>query len=203
VTAAEFDRIDVGMLRRGGSVKWSMYPEAIGAFVAEMDFGTAPPVTAALHAAVDAAVFGYLPAGTVEQMSAAYAAWSRDRYGWAVDPVDVRPVADVVAGLRLAIEHFSAPGTPVVLPTPAYMPFVSVPPQLGREVIEVPLSAGHRYDLDALAAAFEAGGDLLILCNPHNPVGRVLTAEEMLAVADVVDRYGGRVMFMVVSLVWV
>jgi len=193
VTAAEFDRIDVGTLRRGGSVKWSMYPEAIGAFVAEMDFGTAPPVTAALHAAVDAAVFGYLPAGTVEQMSAAYAAWSRDRYGWAVDPVDVRPVADVVAGLRLAIEHFSAPGTPVVLPTPAYMPFVSVPPQLGREVIEVPLSAGHRYDLDALAAAFEAGGDLLILCNPHNPVGRVLTPTEMLAIAEVVDRYGGRV----------
>ena len=193
MTAAEFDRIDVGTLRRGGSVKWSMYPEAIGAFVAEMDFGTAPPVTAALHAAVDAAVFGYLPAGTVEQMSAAYAAWSRDRYGWAVDPVDVRPVADVVAGLRLAIEHFSAPGTPVVLPTPAYMPFVSVPPQLGREVIEVPLSAGHRYDLDALAAAFEAGGDLLILCNPHNPVGRVLTPTEMLAIAEVVDRYGGRV----------
>ena len=193
MTAAEFDRIDVGTLRRGGSVKWSMYPEAIGAFVAEMDFGTAPPVTAALHAAVDAAVFGYLPAGTVEHMSAAYAAWSRDRYGWAVDPVDVRPVADVVAALRLAIEHFSAPGTPVVLPTPAYMPFVSVPPQLGREVIEVPLSAGHRYDLDALAAAFEAGGDLLILCNPHNPVGRVLTPAEMLAIAEVVDRYGGRV----------
>ena len=193
MTAAEFDRIDVGTLRRGGSVKWSMYPEAIGAFVAEMDFGTAPPVTAALHAAVDAAAFGYLPAGTVEHMSAAYAAWSRDRYGWAVDPVDVRPVADVVAALRLAIEHFSAPGTPVVLPTPAYMPFVSVPPQLGREVIEVPLSAGHRYDLDALAAAFEAGGDLLILCNPHNPVGRVLTPAEMLAIAEVVDRYGGRV----------
>ena len=193
MTAAEFDRIDVGTLRRAGSVKWSMYPEAIGAFVAEMDFGTAPPVTAALHAAVDAAVFGYLPAGTVEHMSAAYAAWSRDRYGWAVDPVDVRPVADVVAGLRLAIEHFSAPGTPVVLPTPAYMPFVSVPPQLGREVIEVPLSAGHRYDLDALAAAFEAGGDLLILCNPHNPVGRVLTPAEMLAIAEVVDRYGARV----------
>ena len=193
MAAAEFDRIDVGALRERGSVKWSMYPEAIGAFVAEMDFGTAPAVTAALHRAVDAAAFGYLPAGAVEQMSAAYAAWSRDRYGWAVDPVDVRPVADVVAALTLAIEHFSAPGTPVVLPTPAYMPFVSVPPRLGREVIEVPLTADHRYDLDALAAAFEAGGDLLILCNPHNPVGRVLAPDEMLAIAAVVDRYGGRV----------
>ena len=144
MTAAEFDRIDVGTLRRAGSVKWSMYPEAIGAFVAEMDFGTAPPVTAALHAAVDAAAFGYLPAGAAEQTSAACAAWIRDRYGWAVDPVDVRPVADVVAALTLAIEHFSAPGTPVVLPTPAYMPFVSVPPRLGREVIEVPLTPDHQ-----------------------------------------------------------
>jgi cystathionine beta-lyase len=193
VTAAEFDRIDVGTLRRAGSVKWSMYPEAIGAFVAEMDFGTAPPVTAALHAAVDEAAFGYLPAGTAERMSAAYAAWSADRYGWAVDPADVRPVADVVAAFTLAIEHFSAPGAPVVLPTPAYMPFVSVPPRLGRDVIEVPLTPEHRYDLDALDAAFARGGSLLVLCNPHNPVGRVLTADEMLAIAAVVDRHGARV----------
>jgi cystathionine beta-lyase len=193
VTAAEFDRIDVGTLRRGGSVKWSMYPEAIGAFVAEMDFGTAPPVAAALHAAVDDAAFGYLPAAVTERMSAAYAAWSRDRYGWAVDPADVRPVADVVAALTLAIEHFSVPGTPVVLPTPAYMPFVSVPPRLGREVIEVPLTPDHQYDLAAVDAAFAAGGNLLVLCNPHNPVGRVLTADEMLAIAAVVDRHGARV----------
>jgi cystathionine beta-lyase len=193
MAAAEFDRIDVATLRAGGSVKWSMYPDAIGAFVAEMDFGTAPPVTAALHAAVGSSVFGYLPAALTEAMSSACAAWSRDRYGWAVDPVDVRPVADVVAALTLAIEHFSAPGTPVVLPTPAYMPFVSVPPQLGREVIEVPLTPTHEYDLEALDAAFGAGGNLLILCNPHNPVGRVLTRPEMLAIAEVVDRYGGRV----------
>jgi cystathionine beta-lyase len=193
MTAADFDRIDVATLRRAGGVKWSMYPDAIGAFVAEMDFGTAPPVTAALHAAVAGGAFGYLPAALAEAMSSAYAAFSRDRYGWAVDPADVRPVADVVAGLTLAIEHFSAPGTPVVLPTPAYMPFVSVPPRLGREVIEVPLTAERNYDLDALDAAFAAGGDLLILCNPHNPVGRVLSPAEMLAIAAVVDRYGGRV----------
>ncbi len=193
MTAADFDRIDVATLRRAGGVKWSLYPDAIGAFVAEMDFGTAPPVTAALHAAVDAGGLGYLPAAVAEAMSAAYAGWSRDRYGWTVDPADVRPVADVVAALTLAIEHFGPPGTPVVLPTPAYMPFVSVPPRLGREVIEVPLTAGDTYDLAGLDAAFAAGGALLLLCNPHNPVGRVLSATEMLAIAEVVDRYGGRV----------
>jgi cystathionine beta-lyase len=126
-------------------------------------------------------------------MSAAYASWSADRYGWEVAPADVRPVADVVAGLTIAIEHFSTPGSPVVLPTPAYMPFVSVPPALGRAVVQVPLTPELGYDLDALDAAFAAGANLLILCNPHNPVGRVLTPEEMLAIAAVVDRHGGRV----------
>ncbi|HEY6748664.1 MAG TPA: aminotransferase class I/II-fold pyridoxal phosphate-dependent enzyme [Mycobacteriales bacterium] len=189
----DFDRIDIPTLRRAGGLKWSLYPDAIGAFVAETDFGTAPAVTAALHEAVDAGAFGYLPAATSRAMSAAYAAWSADRYGWAVDPADVRPVADVVAGLAAAIEHFSAPGTPVILPTPAYMPFLTVPPALGREVIQVPLGPGGRYDLDALDAAFAAGGNLLVLCNPHNPLGRVLSAAEMGDIAAVVERHGGRV----------
>ena len=109
MSAAEFDRIDVGTLRRAGSVKWSMYPDAIGAFVAEMDFGTAPPVTAALHAAVDTAEFGYLPAGTVERMSTAYAAWCADRYGWAVPEARVRPVADVLTGLDLVLRRYADP----------------------------------------------------------------------------------------------
>jgi cystathionine beta-lyase len=192
----DLDRIGIDELRAGGSVKWSAYPGAIGAFVAEMDFGTAPAVTAALHAAVDAGSFGYLPPAPIAAMSEAYVRWSSERYGWAPEPADVRPIADVVAGLVLAIEHFSPAGSPVVLPTPAYMPFVSVPPQLGREVLQVPLTeSGGRpvYDLDALDAAFAAGGRLLVLCNPHNPVGRVLERAELLAIAEVVDRHGGRV----------
>jgi cystathionine beta-lyase len=71
-----------------------------------------------------------------------------------------------------------------------------VPPALGREVIQVPMATdGGRpvYDLDALDAAYRAGGSLLILCNPHNPIGRVLERDEMEAVAAVVDRHGGRV----------
>jgi cystathionine beta-lyase len=84
----------------------------------------------------------------------------------------------------------------VVLPTPAYMPFLTLPGVLGRQVIEVPMARdGDRYvyDLDALDAAFRAGGHLLVLCDPHNPIGRVLEPPEMTAVAEVVDRHGGRV----------
>ena len=191
-----FDHLTVEDLRAGGGLKWSLYPEAIGSFVAEMDFGTAPAVTAALHAAVDGAVFGYLPPALLQGMSEAYAAWSAERYGWTVPPERVRPLADVLAGLAAAIEHFSRPGSPVVLPTPAYMPFLTLPGVLGREVIEVPMARdGDRYvyDLDALDAAYRAGGHLLVLCNPHNPIGRVLEPAEMTAVAEVVDRHGGRV----------
>jgi cystathionine beta-lyase len=191
-----FDTVDVDTLRRIGGLKWSMYPEAIGAFVAEMDFGIAPAVTRALHAAVDVGSFGYLPRAMAADLGEAYAGWSREHYGWDVAADDVRPVGDVVQALQLTIEHFSAPDSPVILPTPAYMPFVTVPAAMGRKVLQVPmveLDGRYRYDLDALDAAFRAGGNLLILCNPHNPIGRVLEAVELAEIAEVVTRHGGRV----------
>ena len=196
MTAEDFDRLDVETLRRAGAVKWAAYPDAIGAFIAEMDFGTAPAVTRALHRSVDAAQFGYLPKALTADLSQACADWCRDRYSWDVDPADVRPVADVLEALKIAIDFFSAPRTAVILPTPAYMPFVTMPPILGREVLQVPMvevDGRPRYDLDALDAAFRAGGNLLVVCNPHNPIGRVLEPAEMLAISEVVDLHGGRV----------
>ena len=192
----DYDSIGIADLRRRGGLKWTMYPDKIGAFVAEMDFPPAPPITAALHAAVDDGRFGYLPEDLARDMARACAAFNRSRYGWNVAATDVHPIADVVAGLTVAIEHFSAPGSPVILPTPAYMPFLDVPPAMGRELIEVPMwneSGYYSYDLAVLEAAFRMPGQLLILCNPHNPIGRVLHREEMVAIAAVVERCGGRV----------
>ena len=111
-------------------------------------------------------------------------------------PAWITPLADVLAGLQAAIEHFSPAGSPVVLPTPAYMPFLRVPGALGRELLEVPMverDGRMTYDLDGIAAAFAAGGRLLVHCNPHNPLGRVFTTGEQLALADVVERAGARV----------
>src|SRR5690606_33755278 len=174
-SAEQFDRIDIQQLRDAGSVKWSMFPDTIGAFVAEMDYGTAPAITQALHAGVDAALFGYLPPRLKESMAEACAALQRDVYGWQVTADQVQPLPDVIKVLEAAIQRYSEPGSAVIVPKPAYMPFLTVPPLLGRRVIQVPMlfTAGrYRLDLDGIAAAFRDGGGLLILCNPCNPLGR-------------------------------
>lgn len=195
-TALELDAIGIDRLRERGSVKWTMFPGTIGAFVAEMDFGTAPAITAALHKAIDDGLFGYMPSAISSAMSEACARWQKDRYGWDVSSERVHPLPDVLSGLRLTIDHYTAPGSKVVLPTPAYMPFLSIPPMHDREIIEVPMlvTDGHyELDLEGIDRAFRDGGGLLILCNPYNPLGRVFTREELEAVCAVVEKHGGRV----------
>jgi cystathionine beta-lyase len=191
------DHTTMEELRARGSWKWTAGgPGVIGAFIAEMDFGVAPPVEAALLDAIRRADFGYLTEQAVAEMADACAGWQRDRYGWDVDPARIRPLPDVITGLIAAIAVFSRPGSPVILPTPAYMPFLTYPGSAGRGIIQVPmLSHGGRYvlDLDGIDAAFRRGGHLLVLCNPANPVGRVYTAGELHAVAEVVEANGGRV----------
>jgi cystathionine beta-lyase len=193
----DLDAVTAHELRERGSLKWTKFDAGtIGAFVAEMDFGTAPPVVAALQAAVAGASFGYLPPGPAAELAEVCARWQQRRYGWRVAAEQVYPVSDVLTAFELAMRHLAKPGTPVILPTPAYMPFLTVPPLHGREIIEVPMARdGGRYvlDLDGLDRAYRAGGHLLVLCNPANPVGRVLTAEELAGVAGVVERHGGRV----------
>ena len=184
-------------LRARGSVKWSAPgPGGFGAAVAEMDFGAAPAILDALAGLSADANFGYLPPFLAEELSAACAEFAKRRYGWDVDPALVHHVPDVIKALELAITRFSRPGAPVILPTPAYMPFLSVPGYLGREIIQVPMRGDRGFftlDLDGISAAFRAGGHLLIFCNPYNPLGRVFTRPEMTELTAVVERHGGRV----------
>ena len=191
------DATTVAMLRARGSFKWTAPgPDGFGAAVAEMDFGAAPPILDALARLSADANFGYLPPFLADELAAACAEFERRRYGWDVDPAMVQHVPDVIKALEIAITHFSRPGSPVILPTPAYMPFLVVPGFLGREVIQVRMRGEAGFftlDLDAIEDAFRAGGHLLVFCNPHNPLGRVFTAGEMTQLTDVVERHGGRV----------
>lgn len=191
-----FETPDVAELRSRGGVKWTAFPEAIGAFVAEMDFGLAPVIREALHREVDLARTGYLPRAAATDLAEATAAWAAERYGWAVDPARVQPIADVLAGLDLVLRRYADPARPVVVATPAYMPFLRIPQLSGRPIVEVPsIEVDGRYalDLDGIAAAFAAGADTFVLCNPWNPTGRVLEREELVALSEVVDRAGARV----------
>ncbi|GAB3596654.1 MalY/PatB family protein [Microbacterium tumbae] len=193
---ASFDLITEADLRSAGSLKWTAYPDAIGAFVAEMDLGIAPAITAAIDASLEAGLTGYLPAHLRDALAEATASWYAEHYGWAVSPAQVRAVPDVITAYEFAIEAFTSPGAAVIVPTPAYMPFLTVPPRHGRRVIEVPsieLDGRWVMDHDGVARAFADGGELLVLCNPHNPLGTVATREELLRVADTVSDAGGHV----------
>jgi cystathionine beta-lyase len=191
-----YDAITAARLDVPSSRKWSLHPGTIGAWVAEMDFGTAPAVTRALHEAVEGGVLGYLSPASAHELAEATAEWLEAEYGWSVDPHRVHPVSDVMAVLGVAITEYSAPGSAVIVPTPAYMPFLTYPPTLGREVIEVRgiLEGGRwRHDLEAIDRAFRSGAGTLVLCNPQNPTGTMLDHDELLAIAEVVERNGGRV----------
>ena len=190
------DRITQSDLRRSGATKWATEDETIGAFVAEMDFGVAPAIRSALHQAVDEGAFGYMPQRLAAELREATAEMLALRHGWDVPATDVYPIADVIKALELAIEHHSAPESKIIVPTPTYMPFLLIPKAMNREVVEVPMiedDRGYRLDLDGIGRAFEQGGNLLLLCNPHNPTGRVFSREELLQVSAVVDRHSGRV----------
>lgn len=185
------------LLDRRENLKWQGVDTGVlAAWVAEMDVDLAPPVRAALHAAVDAGATGYPPPDHLTGLPAATAAWCRTAYGWAVDPADVRPVLDVLHGLALALTVLDPGGGPVVLPTPAYPPFFAVLERTGRPVVEVPLhrrGAGYSLDLDAIDAALARGARTVLLCSPHNPTGTVFPADDLRALAGIVERHGARV----------
>lgn len=166
----------------------------IGRSLAEMDLGCPPSVTRALYAALDGGVLGYLDAAGISRVQAAVRGWLEDAYGWRVPAETIRPVADLVAGFRAILTHFVPEGEPIIVPTPGYMPFISMPQTINRPVIEVPMILEQgcwRYDFEAIRAAFQRGARLLVLCNPHNPIGKVAAEAELAEIERVVDEFGG------------
>lgn len=192
-----FEDVSPGWLRRRGTAKWADQPvDVIAATVAEMDVPTAPEVLAAVEDAVARQEFGYTSQSALTELAEATATWQRHAHGWDVDPDRVRVLPYTLRGVELAIDYFSAPASAVVLPTPAYMPFFAIALLSNRPVIEVPLASdggNYRLDLDAIEQAFAAGAGVFILCQPYNPIGRAFTAAELRDLAELVDRYGVRV----------
>lgn len=182
--------------RRALVLKWGdVEPDVIPAWVAEMDYAVAEPVTAALHRAVDDGRLGYPRFEHGGELGASYAAFARRRFGHDVKPDLVVPVVDVTAGVRLALDVLSEPGG-VVMPVPAYSPQLAVPEITGRRRVDLVVDPDQEHaglDLDRLDSLLAGGARTLLLTQPHNPWGRVFTSAELEGVRDVVVRHGARV----------
>lgn len=183
------------ILRDRKEKKWVEYPGTIGMWIAESDFGVAEPIQSAIEKAVKDRHYGYIPTIERKALREACAEWYSHRYGAMIEPDRIRFTSDVLQCLRIALIHFSSPGSPVVLPTPAYMPFRPLCEALGHPVVQVPMIVADgewQMDIPAIRAALTPEATLL-LCNPHNPTGRVFRREEFEAVADAVTDAGARV----------
>jgi cystathionine beta-lyase len=184
-------------LRRRKSFKWRAYPDdVLPAFVAEMDFDFADPIKDAVRAALDDGDCGYADKG---DLGTAFAAFAAERLGWSPDPDMVFPVPDVMTGIVETIVALTSPGAGVAINPPVYPPFFFRLRQTGRHLVEAPLqrtdspaSSGSRYDLDLEVLDQVLATDdvsAYLLCSPHNPVGRVWSRDQLMAVADCCARH--------------
>jgi cystathionine beta-lyase len=175
-------------LRNRRSAKWRTYPDDVVPMgVAELDCSLAPPITAALRAAVDAADTGYSAAQP--ELGEAVAGFAARRWGWRVEPTAVTAIIDVGVGAVELLRLLTRPADAVVISPPVYPPFFGWVPEAGAQLREVPLTADFRLDLTALEAAFAAHPAVYLLCNPHNPVGRVHTHDELAALVRLARLY--------------
>lgn len=183
-------------LRERRSVKWRAYDcDVLPLWVAEMDTPLAEPISAALVAAIGRGDTGYAHPGRLPE---AYAEFATRRFGWTPDPARTLVVADVMSGIVEVLRAVTAPGDAVVVNPPVYPPFYAFLAHAQRRPVEAPLQVGedggYRLDLAALEAAFAAGARAYLLCNPHNPTGTVFDRDSLLAVAELADRYGVRLL---------
>ncbi len=175
-----------------GSHKWDKYhgTDVIPLWVADMDFHSPPAVIAALQERVAHGVFGYAnaPCGLEEAVRASLLA----DYGWEVAPEWIVWLPGIVSGLNVLCRAVGARGDEVVTFTPIYPPFLTAPQYAERAVVKVPLrlnASRWEMDLEALERSLTSRSRLLLLCSPHNPVGRVWSAGELTALAEVAVRH--------------
>jgi cystathionine beta-lyase len=183
------DPLDV--LRQRRSAKWQTYAkDVLPLTVAEMDVNLAPPVAEVLAEAVRRSDTGYGQA--TPDLGRAVASFAARRWSWDVDPAQVTGVTDVGVGVVELLRALTRPGDAVAISPPVYPPFFDWGPEAGVRLLEVPLAHvddGWRLDLAALERAFATHPAAYVLCNPHNPVGRVHRPDELAALVRLARLY--------------
>jgi cystathionine beta-lyase len=186
----DFDQI---IDRRGtDSIKWNIFGDDIlPMWIADMDFQSPEPVIKALHERIDHGIFGYgcLPEG----LRQAIKKHLMETQHWSVDEEEISFISGVVTGFNHAIYSLTLPGDKVMIQTPVYPPFLVAPKLAGRECVHNNLihqkNGRYEIDFDDFEANCADGVKLFILCNPHNPVGRVFSETELTKMAEICLRH--------------
>ncbi|MDE5840381.1 MAG: pyridoxal phosphate-dependent aminotransferase [Muribaculaceae bacterium] len=187
----DFDSI---IPRRGTlSYKWDSAPEGVlPMWVADMDFKTAPAIIDALRRRVDNGIFGYTR--VPDEYYDAVTSWFGRRHGWEIDREMMIYTSGVVPAISAIIKALAKPGEKVIVQTPVYNCFFSSIRNNGCRILESPLiKSGDTYaiDFDRLEKdASEPDTTLMLLCNPHNPAGRVWSCDELRKIAEICGRNG-------------
>lgn len=191
----DFDEI---IPRRGtNSYKWDSDadPEVLPMWVADMDFRTAPAVTEALTARASQGIFGYTR--VPDSYYTAVSDWFASRHGWTFGASSVIYTSGVVPAISAIIKALTSPGDKVLVQTPVYNCFFSSIRNNGCAIDESPLiysGLSYTMDFEDLARrAADPAVKLLLLCNPHNPAGRVWTRDELVRIQDICRRHNVRV----------
>jgi len=187
----DFDRVIDR--RRTESNKWHKYPaDVLPLWVADMDFRSPEPVIRALHDRVEHGVFGY----GMEQSEFYDVFLERllKRYGWRVSPEAILVLPGVIPCFNLAARAFATAGDGLLLQTPMYPPIRRVPGNVGLSSSETELTrqpdGRYAIDFDRFEAAIGPRTRMFLLCNPHNPVGRVHRRDELSRMAEICLRRG-------------
>jgi len=185
--------------RTSESYKWREYPDdVLPLFVADMDFRSPEAVVRALRAYIHEGVFGY-PRGLhtydraqLEELAGLVVGRMADRYNWQIAAEDIIPIPGAVTGLNLACHCFRAgpnlPPPSVLVQPPVYPPILAAPLNAGLQRIESPFhcenDGAYSIDWDSFRSGVARHPVLFILCNPHNPVGRVFRRDELERMAE-------------------
>lgn len=191
-----FDQLDWHELARKRSVKWARDPDdVLAVWVADMDFPIAAPIRSAMQALLDGDDVGYPGYALRDAVRRTFAERMQARFEWSIDWEDTWMLSTVVQGLHVAMTLASKPGDGVLVQTPIYPPFLAGIEALGRTLVDAPLGQTEdgRYFVDEGlmedAIAQTPNTRVLLLCNPHNPTGRVFTADELDIIARVAERH--------------
>lgn len=178
-----------GSVKHDGRADYFGTPDVLPLWVADMDFAAPAEITQALLARAAHPIYGY--SRYPDAMFTALIDWLRVRHGWTIEPDWIMPAPGVVPSLHAAVLAFAEVGQGVIVQPPVYFPFFSAVTATGRRLIENPLrlrDGCYEMNFEHLEQC-AADARLLLLCSPHNPVGRVWTRDELARVLEVAERH--------------